>query len=179
MGRKLRIDMTGVRSGRLVGVGFSHRSASGHAFWSFRCDCGGETVVNGASVRRGTTTSCGCLHREVSAARLYVHGRRAEKRYDATYRAWQLMNDGCGNPASPAWRRWGAKGVRVHSAWRADFERFAADMGERPAGAVLVRTDPRANFEPGACRWSMGRTRSERARATHLERRSTAVAHAA
>ena len=164
MAYKQLIDMTGVRCGRLLGLGFDHRSASGHAYWRFACDCGDETVANGTSVRRGDTTSCGCLHREVSAARLTTHGRRASKRHDATYRAWQLINDYCANPASPGWRRHGARGVRVGATWRGDFPRFLADMGERPTGTHLVRIDARGHFERGNCRWATLRSRAERAR---------------
>jgi hypothetical protein len=176
---KLRIDMTGVRAGRLVGVAFSHKSRSGHAHWLFACDCGAETVADGASVRSGNTTSCGCLHREISAARLTVHGRRAGKRHDATYRAWQVMNDHCANPASSGWKRCGGRGVQVCRAWRTDFERFLADMGERPVGAILTRTDPRADFAPGACRWAPLRSRSERALAAIRDRRAEAPRAAA
>ncbi len=34
--------------------------------WHCLCDCGNEVVVDGAAIRSGNTTSCGCYHREVS-----------------------------------------------------------------------------------------------------------------
>lgn len=150
MARKLRIDMTGVRYGRLVGVAFSHTGPDGHAHWRFACDCGGQVVANGRNVRAGSTASCGCLHREIAAARLTTHGRRARKRHDATYRAWQAMNDRCG-------------GADVTAVWRCDFEVFAADLGERPDGTVLMRFDERETYGPANCGWAPIRSRSERA----------------
>jgi hypothetical protein len=162
MPRKIRIDMTGVRHGRLVGIGYSHNH-NGHAHWLFLCDCGNEVTVNGAAVRAGTTASCGCLHREISAERLIVHGRRAQKRHDPTYRAWQAMNDSCANPLSPKFRHCGALGIEVCSVWQSDFEAFLADMGERPEGTILARIGGFGHFEPANCRWIATRSRSRRA----------------
>lgn len=154
--------MTGMRYGRLVGVGHAH-TLHGHAHWLFQCDCGTEVVINGTSVRAGKTSSCGCLHREISAARLTVHGRRAQKRHDPTYRAWQAMNDSCANRASPKFRDCGARGVRVCADWESDFEAFVTDLGERPEGSVLVRVDRSGDFQPENCRWAQARTRAGRA----------------
>lgn len=161
MAYKVRIDMTGVRYGRLLGVAFSHRSRHGHAYWLFRCDCGREATIAGGNVRAGNTTSCGCLHREISALRLTVHGHRAGRRQGPTYRAWQAMNDSCTNPRSPGWGRCGAKGAGVCAAWRSDYPRFLLDMGERPAGAVLARLSPWDDFDPQTCFWSARSSKSE------------------
>lgn len=160
--RRERIEMAGERFGRLVGIAF-HETRHGKAHWLFACDCGETTVANGVSVRSGKTSSCGCLHREVSAARLTVHGHRARKRHPATYRAWQQINTYCTHPGSPRFRDFGALGVAVHPAWARDYEAFLADMGERPADAVLERLDERGDFTPANCRWAKVRSRSRRA----------------
>lgn len=161
--------MVGLRYGRLVGIAFAH-SHGGHAHWLFACDCGNRTVAAGTAVRRGMTTSCGCFHREVSAARLTSHGHRAGKRHDATYRAWQEINTICANAASPRYRDFGGRGIAVCAEWSADFTRFLEDMGERPVGTILARTDLAADFAPGNCRWAQVRSRSQRARAAARRR---------
>jgi hypothetical protein len=162
MPRKLRIDMTGFRQGRLMGLEYSH-SHGGHAYWLFACDCGNETVAKGASVRMGRTSSCGCLHKEISAERLITHGRRIAKRHDATYRAWQEINNACTDRQSPRYRDHGALGIRVCSAWKADFMTFLADMGERPSGTKLSRLDPDSDFSRSNCRWTTLAPRAHRA----------------
>lgn len=164
--RKVRIDMAGLRYGRLVGIEFAH-SHGGRAHWLFECDCGNRTIACGSAVRAGTTTSCGCFHREISATRLTTHGHRARKRHPATYRAWQEINTFCTNAASPRYRDFGGRGIRVCSEWREDFTRFLDNMGERPAGTILVRIDASAHFAPGNCRWAPVRSRSQRAMAAH------------
>lgn len=173
--RKVRIDMVGDRYGRLVGLEF-HETRRNHAHWLFQCDCGETTIANGAAVRAGRTTSCGCLHREVSAERLLTHGHRAKNRHDPTYRAWQQINTFCRNPASPRFRDFGGRGVAVCPAWRDDFEAFLADMGRRPSGTVLARLDARGDFEPGNCRWEIVRSRAARAIEAHRSRRAEAPA---
>lgn len=169
--------MAGVRFGRLTGVEYSH-TVRGHAHWLFLCDCGERTTANGAAVRAGRTSSCGCMHREICAARLMVHGRRAAKNHDATYRAWQEINTYCYNPCSPRFGEFGARGVGVDQSWRDDFRTFLATMGERPAGTKLVRIDQRGHFAPDNCRWGRVSSRSVRARNGHDRHRGHAnLAH--
>ena len=162
MARRERIDMVGVRYGRLVGLAFVETGRP-HAHWLFQCDCGATTIADGAAVRFGKTASCGCLHREVCAARLTRHGHRAAKRHDATYRAWQQIKDYCNNPDTPRFRDFGAKGIRVDPRWASDYEAFLADMGERPAGTILDRQDQAGHFSADNCRWTPVRPRSVRA----------------
>lgn len=164
--------MTGLRYGRLTGVEYSHTQCS-HAYWLFACDCGARVIVNGAAVRAGKTESCGCLHREVSAERLTVHGRRAGKRHDATYRAWQEINNACTDPNAPPFRDHGALGIAVCPAWRTDFEAFLADMGERPARTKLSRIDIDGDFTPDNCRWTLLASRADRALAGWARLRTT------
>ncbi len=172
MGRKVIIDMTGLRYGRLVGLTFSHRGPCGHAHWHFSCDCGARVTVDGSNVRSGNTTSCGCRHREISATRLTVHGHRAGRRHGLTYRAWQAMKDCCSNPASPKFEAFGRRGIAVCLAWMANYESFLSDMGDRPIGTTLGRRDSAQGFAPGNCIWVPTPTRSARATYGWENRRS-------
>ena len=59
------VDNTGQRFGRLLVL--SRQSPSPGqtaAYWLCRCDCGGEIVVRGVSLRSGDVKSCGCLQLE-------------------------------------------------------------------------------------------------------------------
>lgn len=151
--RKQRIDMTGQRHARLVGLSYSHTERN-HAFWLFACDCGQQTIASGAKVRAGVTLSCGCYHRQVCSQRLMVHGWRAGKQHGPTYRAWQAMKTACLNPAAPGYRKLGARGIGIDPAWLEDFPRFLADMGTRPAHHILNRNCPDGDFSPANCCWS-------------------------
>jgi hypothetical protein len=68
-------DITGKRNGRLVAVECVGRNNEGRAMWRCRCDCGGEKVVQSNNLLRPTgTKSCGCLRREVNAAKVRAEG---------------------------------------------------------------------------------------------------------
>jgi AP2 domain. len=62
-------DVIGRHFDRLEVIGYaeSRRNPSGsvNRRCVCRCDCGNETVVDIASLRKGLTKSCGCLNREV------------------------------------------------------------------------------------------------------------------
>lgn len=63
-------DLTGKRFGRLVvqSVARSVHYKSGTKLkWVCQCDCGCLTIVYGASLKSGTTKSCGCSRRRVGA----------------------------------------------------------------------------------------------------------------
>lgn len=65
------IDLTNKRFGRLVVINRAedYISPKGKHFvcWLCKCDCGNEVVVNGNSLRRKATQSCGCLQKEIVA----------------------------------------------------------------------------------------------------------------
>lgn len=54
------IDETGNRYGRLTVVARGPNDRAGKARWHCRCDCGKETLSQGAHLRRGRSQSCGC-----------------------------------------------------------------------------------------------------------------------
>lgn len=69
--------------------------------WLCRCECGSERSVEGASLRRGLSTSCGCRQKELATknvsgmrfGRLVVMDRVGSLRESAT---WNCLCD-CGN----------------------------------------------------------------------------------
>lgn len=91
--------------------------------------------------------------------------------YTATYQSWQSMKRRCN--ASPThkdhYTNYVQRGIKVCVRWQT-FLNFLADMGERPAGATLERTDNDKGYEPGNCKWA---TQSEQLRNTRRTIRLT------
>lgn len=70
-----RLDITNHRFGRLVALRPEFRRRRWH--WLCVCDCGKRKVINGTSLRRGATLSCGCLNRDNGRARaIDISGQR-------------------------------------------------------------------------------------------------------
>ena len=105
------IDLTGRKFGRLYVVckGQGRRTSGGayKATWLCRCDCGKEIEVDAQKLRKGHTTSCGCLKHEnkgprfenlvgkrfgrLTVIRFIPHEERTTRAYD-----WWCRCD-CGN----------------------------------------------------------------------------------
>lgn len=120
-----------------------------HTTYLCACECGQQVTVRAQSLRRGETTSCGCLRRERQAALRTTHGRYATP----TYRSWASMIARCTNKKHRQFHDYGGRGITVCERWKS-FINFLADMGERPAERTLDRVDPDGNYEPGNCRWA-------------------------
>jgi hypothetical protein len=79
--------------------------------------------------------------------------RLPDGRRDPTYVCWFSMKDRCHNPRSRNYRRYGARGITVCQRWRESFKNFLADMGPKPPGLELDRTNNEGHYEPANCRW--------------------------
>lgn len=152
-------DITGQRFTRLVAERLDHVNI--RAYWFCRCDCGRSAVVKGASLRGGNTRSCGCLRRELleerrAAGRIgnITHKETRGGNRTVEYVTWMSMIQRCTNPKHISFPYYGGRGIGVCAAWRNSFEQFLADMGRRPRGRTLDRTDNIKGYGPDNCRWA-------------------------
>ena len=56
-------NLIGEKYGMLTVIGQAPSTTKGQRRWVCRCDCGTVKIVMGSNLRRGTTVSCGCKHR--------------------------------------------------------------------------------------------------------------------
>jgi hypothetical protein len=148
------INLRGQRFGHLMVVERSDRVVKNHTAWECRCDCGVTSIALSNNLRRGLTTSCGCVARESSRQRMTQHGETKHYRTTVEHRIWRGMLERCGNPNHISYKYYGARGIRVCDEWK-EFPRFLNDMGRRPAkGMSIDRVNVSGNYEPGNCRWA-------------------------
>jgi hypothetical protein len=144
-------NLTGRKFGRLEVKALSdHRAKNNKILWHCVCDCGNETDVLAASLKRMTSQSCGCLRKEMLSQSKTTHGKSASREM----RSYSQMKQRCCNKENKDYAFWGGKGVTICDQWLDSFENFLKDMGERPANTTLDRKNNDGNYEPNNCRWA-------------------------
>ena len=63
-----RLELTGVRSGRLTAICYAYSNDRGQAVWKCKCDCGNYKNVMATQIKAGIVKSCGCLKKERTLA---------------------------------------------------------------------------------------------------------------
>lgn len=140
------LNLIGQTYGRLLVISkLSTRDRYKKVVWECRCSCGAIAHVNTKNLRTKNTQSCGCLHMDTCT----THGMSKTR----IYKLWVGMVNRCHNPNNPNYQNYGAKGITVCKRWR-NFENFMVDMGERPPGMSIDRTNNSKGYTPTNCKWA-------------------------
>ena len=104
-----KTNLVGVRFGRLVVTGLSHREVGGFYIWNCNCDCGGVSRVSTSNLSNGSTNSCGCLEYELSVERKTTHGMAGTR----FYKIYLKVVRRCTNPDDHSYDTYGGRGITV------------------------------------------------------------------
>lgn len=143
-----RIDLTGQTFGRLKVIELSH--IHDQCIWLCVCNCGNMTRVEGRSLRKGITQSCGCYHREVAAKVCVFNGIIHGMSKSREYNSYMSAKNRCTNPNSQGYKDYGGRGIKFLFE---DFEEFYDHIGPRPIGHILDRTANNGHYDFGNVRW--------------------------
>lgn len=159
---RVRVDLSGMRFGKLMVVGQIVVDGVGHR-WLCQCDCGNKTRVHGYNLRAGNQISCGCARKKRDTA----YERNRPRKGD-TKLSWESMLTRCINTKSAAYADYGGRGITFDPRWLV-YENFLEDMGERPKGTTLDRyPDNNGNYEKSNCRWASAEQQARNRRNTRI-----------
>lgn len=159
------IDMAGNKYGRLTVIEMAGHNQHKQRQWRCMCDCGTLVEKTGSDIRNGNTLSCGCLATEFRSQFGALTNKTHGKSNEPVYRIWRSMMDRCYLPTSHAYSRYGGRGITVCGRWH-DFENFFADMGHKPDGMSLERTDNDGGYGPSNVQWATAKDQANNRRST-------------
>lgn len=159
-------DLTGMKFGRLTVIEKVDHNKCGQWRWRCKCECGNETVVDGPSLTRGLTTSCGCRSKEVSADNCRKSFTKHHETGTRLYRIWSGMKKRCYNKNNRDYFLYGARGITICDEWRNSYEAFrdwALANGYHDKLSI-DRIDNDQGYYPRNCRWATPKSQANNTR---------------
>lgn len=141
----------------LIDDGTRRNTPSGDSYRlvKVQCSCLDKTIktIRRSHLITGHTKSCGCLNRELRAARVKAQTKHGMAK-SPEWTAWINMRARCQNENNTEYRNYGGRGIKICDRWL-HFENFYADMGSHPGkGWSINRKNNDGDYEPSNCEWA-------------------------
>lgn len=142
---KRRKPMIGYQFGKWIVLSYSHYEKIGRKhFYLCECQCDDKIIkiVDGASLRFGTSKSCGCLQKEIISQTMFKHGDYK----NPLYLCWQSIKRRCNNPSETAYHNYGGRGISYCLEWE-EYINFKKDMIDEYIKCINTFPDEKPTIE--------------------------------
>jgi len=145
----------------------------GASHWKCLCFCGNEKIIDGSSLTRRISKSCGCYRKEkislINKGNI-KHGHSRRGKVSRAHHIWNNMLNRCNNKNCPEYKNYGERGITVCNEWNpkkgGSFANFYEDVGEPPKGMSFDRTNNNEGYFPDNWRWATPKEQTNNRRNT-------------
>lgn len=148
-----KIDMKGLTIGSIF-VKEESEKRNKLIHWLCVClMCGREFIVPTCSLKICRyEKGCGKCYQKNIGERVKKHGHTKNRSFTLTYNSWRGMKDRVTNEKHYGYKYYKENNITICERWNV-FDNFLEDMGERPEGMTLDRTDNKKGYFKENCKW--------------------------